>query len=255
MDNFFNIMRKTLYLVCLIAFLTGCGKETEPPPKPKVVTKKIVMVKKAVSSSTKSGKTVVKTPANKKVLPKPVPLKAAKKIGKPVPAIKTKAIVKSQPTDKKSGITAVSKVSKKKLVAMASTATTKIEIPETTGFYSPEGKLDPFEPLFKEKPAAVFPAKKKKLIRRTPLTPLEKVDLSQLKLVGIIRTKSGGMAMVEEASGKGYIVHKGTFIGIHSGKIVQILRDRIIVEEKSEDIYGKVSITKKPLQLQKPVGE
>ncbi len=250
MDNFLNILRNTLYMVCLIAFLSGCGKESEPPPKPKVVTKKITMAKQAVSRPAKPVKAVVKTPVNNKVKPGPVALKTEKKkIGKPVAGIE-----KPKPTDKKAGLSAASKISKKKLVAMASTGATKIEIPETTGFYSPEGKLDPFEPLFKEK-AVVVAVKKKTLKRRTPLTPLEKVDLSQLKLVGIIRAQNGNMAMVEEASGKGYIVKKGTYIGIHSGKIVQILRDRIMVEEKTEDIYGKVSITKKPLQLQKPPGE
>jgi type IV pilus assembly protein PilP len=61
--------------------------------------------------------------------------------------------------------------------------------------------------------------------------------------------------LVQETSGKGYVVTKGTYIGTNSGKIVQILKDRIIIEEESEDIYGKVSIIKKPLKLQKTPGE
>jgi len=73
--------------------------------------------------------------------------------------------------------------------------------------------------------------------------------------VGIIRSPSGNRALVQETSGKGYVVKKGTYIGTNSGKIVQILKDTIIIEEESEDIYGKVSITKKPIKLQKPPGE
>jgi hypothetical protein len=64
-----------------------------------------------------------------------------------------------------------------------------------------------------------------------PHTPLQKVDLSQLKLSGIIRASSGHKAMVEEASGKGYVIEKGTFIGINCGRVAQILKDRIIVDE------------------------
>jgi type IV pilus assembly protein PilP len=130
----------------------------------------------------------------------------------------------------------------------------KTQQPDIIKLYSPEGKLDPFEPLFQKENVALDVAKKKTK-RRNPLTPLEKVNLSQLTLVGIIRAPSGNRALVQESSGKGYIVKKGTYIGTQSGKIEQILEDRIIVDEETEDIYGKVSITKKTLKLQKPAGE
>ena len=144
--------------------------------------------------------------------------------------------------------------SKQKLVAEKSPTTKKTKIPEITDFYNPEGKLDPFEPLFKKERVSLAVGKKK-IKRRTALTPLERVNLSQLTLVGIIRSPSGNRALVQESSGKGYVVKKGTYIGTNSGKIVQILKDTIIIEEESEDIYGKVSITKKPIKLQKPPGE
>jgi type IV pilus assembly protein PilP len=144
--------------------------------------------------------------------------------------------------------------SKQKLVAEKSPTTKKTKIPEITDFYNPEGKLDPFEPLFKKERVSLAVGKKK-IKRRKPLTPLERVNLSQLTLVGIIRAPSSNRALVQESSGKGYVVKKGTYIGTNSGKIVQILKDRIIIEEESEDIYGKVSIIKKPIKLQKPPGE
>ena len=144
--------------------------------------------------------------------------------------------------------------SKQKLVAEKSPTAKKTKIPEITDFYNPEGKLDPFEPLFKKERVSLAVGKKK-IKRRKPLTPLERVSLSQLTLVGIIQAPSGNRALVQESTGKGYVVKKGTYIGTNSGKIVQILKDRIIIEEESEDIYGKVSIIKKPIKLQKPPGE
>ena len=144
--------------------------------------------------------------------------------------------------------------SKQKLGAEKSPTTEKTNIPKISDLYNPEGKLDPFEPLFKKERVSIAEGKKK-IKRRKPLTPLEKVNLSQLTLVGIIQAPSGSRALVQESSGKGYVVKKGTYIGTNSGKIVQILKDRIIIEEESEDIYGKVSIVKKPLKLQKPPGE
>lgn len=144
--------------------------------------------------------------------------------------------------------------SKQKLVAEKSLTAKKTKIPEITDFYNPEGKLDPFEPLFKKERVSLAVGKKK-IKRRKPLTPLERVNLGQLTLVGIIQAPSGSRALVQESSGKGYVVKRGTYIGTNSGKIIQILKDRIIIEEESEDIYGKVSIIKKPLKLQKPPGE
>ncbi|MDH3355896.1 MAG: pilus assembly protein PilP [Desulfobacteraceae bacterium] len=144
--------------------------------------------------------------------------------------------------------------SKQKLVAEKSQIAKKTKIPDITDLYNPEGKLNPFEPLFK-KERVTLAVGKTKIKRRKPLTPLERVNLSQLTLVGIIRSPSGNRALVQETTGKGYVVKKGTFIGTNSGKIIQILKDRIIIEEESEDIYGKVSIIKKPLKLQKPPGE
>jgi type IV pilus assembly protein PilP len=130
----------------------------------------------------------------------------------------------------------------------------KTEPSETIPLYNPEGKLDPFEPLFKKENVSLN-VEKRKIKRRTPLTPLEKVNLSQLTLVGIIRAPNGNRALVQEASGKGYIVKKGTYIGTQSGKVERILEDSIIVEELGEDIYGKVTVIKKTLKLQKPPGE
>ncbi len=99
-----------------------------------------------------------------------------------------------------------------------------------------------------------LPVKHRKAVRRKLLTPLEKLDLSQLKLVAILRAQSGNRALVEEDSGKGYVIKKGTYIGTHSGKVAKILSDRIIVEEEVEDIYGKISVRKKEIKL-KPPGE
>ncbi|UCH20539.1 MAG: pilus assembly protein PilP [Deltaproteobacteria bacterium] len=137
---------------------------------------------------------------------------------------------------------------------VASTKTVKIlETDKAPTPYNPMGKIDPFEPLFKEKPAVTQAAKKIK--KRTPRTPLEKIDISQLKLVGIVLASSGNKALVQEASGKGYIIKKGTYIGLNSGKVVEIQKDNVIIEEEVEDVLGKVTTRKKEIRLPKPPGE
>ena len=79
--------------------------------------------------------------------------------------------------------------------------------------------------------------------------------MSQLKLVGIIFAPSGKSALVEDASGKGYVIKKGTHIGINSGRVINILKDRVVVEEEAESIFGKKTLVKRELKLQKPPGE
>jgi type IV pilus assembly protein PilP len=119
--------------------------------------------------------------------------------------------------------------------------------------YNPLGKIDPFEPLFKDEPE-LEPSESKRE-KRIPRTPLEKIDLGQLKLVGVILASSGNRALVQEASGKGYIIKEGTYIGVNSGKVTEIKNDRVIVEEEIEDVVGKPTIRNKELVLPKPPGE
>ena len=129
---------------------------------------------------------------------------------------------------------------------------------ETSSGYSALNKIDPFEPLFKPAPAEKPKppeTQEKPAAPKRRLTPLEKVDLDQLKLVGIVRAESGNKALVEDASGKGYIVIQGTYIGIHSGKVVEILKDRIIVEEEDKDMLGNVRVHKREMKFQRPSGD
>jgi type IV pilus assembly protein PilP len=123
--------------------------------------------------------------------------------------------------------------------------------------YNPKGRFDPFEPLFKseqdQKTASAKSGRKKK--GRIPQTPLERVALSQLKLSAIMRTTNGNSAIVEDATGKGYVIRKGTYIGLNSGQVIKIEKNRVMIEEETEDISGEFRIQNTELKLQKPAGE
>jgi len=120
--------------------------------------------------------------------------------------------------------------------------------------YNPKGKVDPFTPLLRDEPVQ---AAASKLMRkkRDPQSPLEKIDLGQLKLVAIIAAPSGNRALVEESTGKGYILREGTYVGLNSGKVVNIAIDKVMVEEEFEDAFGKTITQKKEITLPKPPGE
>lgn len=117
-------------------------------------------------------------------------------------------------------------------------------------FYSRKGRTSPFEPfLFGPEPDVTL-TEQEQLQIRAPQTPLEKMDLSQVRLTGILRAAGKTRALVEEASGKGYVINEGTFIGNKGGLVSKILPDRVIVEEKYLDIYGKIAVREKELKLQ-----
>lgn len=73
---------------------------------------------------------------------------------------------------------------------------------------------------------------------RENLSPLERLDLSQLKLVGIIWDIKEPRAMVEDTARLGYVVKVGTPIGSHDGKVKAIHRNQLVIEEFATNIYG-----------------
>ncbi|MSP39108.1 MAG: hypothetical protein EXR70_11510 [Deltaproteobacteria bacterium] len=93
-----------------------------------------------------------------------------------------------------------------------------------------DGMRDPFRPL-------TLRAKVNTRAREN-LSPLEQLDLSQLKLVGIVWDIKDPRAMVEDGAGLGYVVKVGTPIGNNDGKVKAIHRNQIVVEEFGNDIYG-----------------
>ncbi len=106
--------------------------------------------------------------------------------------------------------------------------------------YNPPGKPDPFKPFFQ-----LTPEKRS----RSPLTPLQEYDLGHLKLVAIITIPEGNIALVEDSLGKGYFVRKGTVIGKNEGKVKQILKDMVTVEEVYEDVWGQRKVNEVSLFL------
>lgn len=120
---------------------------------------------------------------------------------------------------------------------------------KTIKHYNARGKIDPFKSLMQEKAeesAAIVDKGPKRI-----LTPLEKIDLSQIRLVAVIILKNRKIAMVEEANGKGYEIGIGTYIGKNQGSVSEIRDDRIIVKEIIRDHKGRQKEKVQELKLHK----
>jgi len=118
----------------------------------------------------------------------------------------------------------------------------KVSEPAEPPRYFSAGKRDPFRPLAsKAKGAAARP--------RENLSPLERFELGQLKLVGIVWDIKEPRAMVEDGLGLGYIVKVGTPIGPNEGKVKAIKPREIVIEETYTDFFG----ARKSRQVSKPL--
>jgi type IV pilus assembly protein PilP len=116
--------------------------------------------------------------------------------------------------------------------------------------YEAKSILDPFMPLIQEKPATPSQDREPDKPRRM-LTPLEKMSLSQVKLVAVVMGENLKVAMVEDATGKGYEVRIGTYMGKNGGQVVDIQSDRILIREMVADFKGIVTERFEELKLHK----
>jgi type IV pilus assembly protein PilP len=112
--------------------------------------------------------------------------------------------------------------------------------------YDPAGRRDPFEP----------PVMVKRPLSQSnePLTPLQKYDLDQLRLIGVIIGKGVPSAMVVAPDGKSYILQKGTKVGKNNGVVVRIKQDSVVVQETYYDFSGEVRKNDQEIQLPKREG-
>jgi type IV pilus assembly protein PilP len=123
------------------------------------------------------------------------------------------------------------------------TAVPAIQPAESAYSYNPAGKPDPFRPFVEDEVAAKKKAEKKKA---SSIFPLQRMEVEQFRLVGIAGGQDERIAMVEDVKKKFYPLSIGTRIGMNNGKVVEILSDRVIVEE-----YGARKAKKIILKLHK----
>ena len=292
--NFIIISSAVFFIGLSILFsglFSGCDSRSELPRKPEIVYKKIIAKSKGAPGSAKTTPAVLKKrdlakkpkadisrTRDVKISKRPpvLPSKPQKQALEPKSDVSKIKIAKKDktPVDSSAGS---EKLTAKKDALKAKPDTSKVVegLPDkpdkkaiaatkgadgiissvsitgsTPGPYIARGKIDPFEPLFKDTPVS-----RKRRKRPSKRTPLEKISLGQLKLVAIIRAPSGNKALVEESSGKGYVIKKGTYIGLNSGKIIKIEKDNILIEEEIQNIQGNIEVRQIELKLQKPSGE
>lgn len=112
--------------------------------------------------------------------------------------------------------------------------------------YEASGRRDPFLPL----------AQIRKPVSESglPLTPLQKFDLGQFRLIGVIIGRNEPMAMVMAPGGKAYVLKRGIKIGKNAGQVIDIREDAVVIEERFYDFAGEYRTSVQEIQLPKRQG-
>ncbi len=111
-----------------------------------------------------------------------------------------------------------------------------------TGRASSKGERDPFRPF-------TLDLQPKKVAEDAFLTPLQRYDLQQLTVVGVLLDLEPPRAMVQDDAGMGYIVTPGTLIGRQSGIVTDVQPRQVIVEETYVDFYGREQVRRAILEM------
>jgi type IV pilus assembly protein PilP len=150
-----------------------------------------------------------------------------------------------------------------KAAQTVSSAPAAAPAPSPAYSYQAAGKADPFVP-FIELDLALKKKKEEELKKsmtlktaekKLPVSPLQQAEVGQFRLVGIAGDDQIRTAVVEDGVAKKYYpLFVGTYIGLNGGRVVSILPDRVIVEERLQDQTKKVrkaEIRRIPIMLHK----
>lgn len=111
--------------------------------------------------------------------------------------------------------------------------------------YDPIGKRDPFRSFVLERVAEE---------KQSERAPLEQFDLSQLDVSGVIWNAQRLRALVQDPSGRTYIVAEGDPMGKNDGRIVRIDESAVFVREQYVDFHGEKTTKDIALRVRKSEG-
>lgn len=123
-------------------------------------------------------------------------------------------------------------------------------VPSSKFEYVLENRADPFVPFITEKAASTKIDMNEIVESNEPLTGMQLFEPGQLTLVALLKKSSGDVAMVEDFTGKGYVLHKGTKIG-RRGVVKNITPNAVRIEETAVTRAGKKIITDTVMTLKK----
>jgi type IV pilus assembly protein PilP len=106
--------------------------------------------------------------------------------------------------------------------------------------YNPVGKRDPFRSFLSF-------ASDASILDNIPRTELQKYDIEQYQLTGIIWGMDRPRALVEDPEGIGHVMELGTYVGKKWGKVTSIQDGLVVITEEYQTNEGELVV--KPTEL------
>ena len=101
--------------------------------------------------------------------------------------------------------------------------------------YNPIGKRDPFRSFLSF-------SSDNSIFDDLPRTPLQRYDIEQYRLTGIVYNVGRPRALVEDPEGVGHVMELGTYIGRNWGKVTQISSEKVTVTEEYKTRDGQLVV-------------
>jgi type IV pilus assembly protein PilP len=125
--------------------------------------------------------------------------------------------------------------------------TSEEEDDEESYSYNPNNKRDPFQSF-------LATASEDLLLDNIPRTPLQKYEVGQYSLTGIIWGIDRPRALVEDPDGIGHVVEIGTYMGTKWGKVESIDEGMVVVTEELQTVDGQLVVKRQELRLDNSTG-
>lgn len=107
---------------------------------------------------------------------------------------------------------------------------------ESDFVYQREGRSDPFMPFIKDKVVQDIDIEVEEY---GVLTGMQKFEPGQLTLVAIVQKQRGPIAMVQDSTGKGYLISPGEKLG-RNGVVEEITGNMILVKQQYKMTSGAI---------------
>ncbi len=116
--------------------------------------------------------------------------------------------------------------------------------------YKLENRPDPFVPFISEKAASSNVDMDEVIDSGEPLTGMQLFEPGQLTLVALLKKGAENIAMVQDFTGKGYVLTEGTKVG-RRGIVKNFMPQSVIIEETTVTRAGKKTVTEVVMLLKK----
>ena len=151
-----------------------------------------------------------------------------------IPGCKDKAVTGKKPA------------AQKPAAASPAAATVQKEEPKVEKeiyVYDPKGRRDPFMSLVQ--------VIKPKAQRKKGASPIENFDVDEIKLIAIAWDNNQYYALITMPDTKSYTIKKGMTLGLNNGKVIDITKDSVFIQEQIKDYKGQPKSKDTILKLRK----